>query len=96
MMDQQWKGCRAIRISFDLLKMLKKDGWKEPPTKRMRQLLERVAGQCRVGRYKGSGAIRIFLWLVENAKEGCTKQTTYKESEAWVNLVFCRNTEQQS
>jgi hypothetical protein len=26
MMDQQWKGCRAIRISFDLLKMLKKDG----------------------------------------------------------------------
>jgi hypothetical protein len=66
---------------FDLLKTQKKDGRKEPPTKRVRQLLERVAGQCKGGRYKGLGVIGIFLGLVENTKEGCTKQTAYKESE---------------
>jgi hypothetical protein len=31
--------------------------------------------------WKGSRAIGIFLWLVENAKEGWTKVTTYKVSE---------------
>jgi hypothetical protein len=33
--------------------------------------------------------IGIFLWLVENAEEGCTKLTTYNESEARVHLVLC-------
>jgi hypothetical protein len=47
----------------------------------------------RVGRWKGSGVIGLFLWPVESAKEGCTKATTYKESETWVNLVFCITTE---
>jgi hypothetical protein len=37
--------------------------------------------------------IGIFLWLVENAKEGCTKVTAYKESEARAHLVSCINSE---
>jgi hypothetical protein len=62
-------------FSFDLLKMQKKDGQMEPPTKRVRQLLERVAGQCRVGRgTKARGRLGFSFDLLKIQKKGVPKE----------------------